>query len=876
MTPSQFPSRAIQVLQAICPRDSFEEIEGDLIQKFNSDVKNFGERQAKRRLWWNVIRFCRPGILLRNKVLTKSPIIMLSNNFRFSWRSITRHRVYSFVNITGLALGLAVCLMILNYVMFEKSYDTFFIRHQDIVRVGYSRFIDNELQYHKAQVVPAVGEALKESIPAIGNFTRMFPVTTHVEAVFWIEENGDRRDFIESSVYAVDTSFLSIFSMRLLKGNPATALSGEKKLILSATAALKFFGHTDVLNKVIHWDGMGDWLITGVFEDLPENSHMKFDFLVSWMDVYGEGSAWNWDGFYTYLLLNPNTQREAVERLAQQMLDEKTKGNASANRVTSTYFLQPISDIHLHSNLSGEMQPNGNAIIVEALKVVAIVILALALINYINLSVARAIKRAREVGVRKIIGSTRIQLLLLFFTESFLLNLISYTIAIGLVFSFSGAFGSLAGKPIALVIWNEPITFVFASFVILILFSLLAGFYPARILSSFSSTAAIKSGPAAPGGRYLRKLLLVIQFLITIVLITETVIIKDQISFMQHRELGFALHQNVVIKTLAVAGAEMDSTFINHIELFKTRLKENAHVVNATITSNIPGRENEWLGRLRRSEQNPELISTTRTRVDKDFVHTYGLNIVAGRNFSDEQNPRQIILNQSTVKMLGYQTEQEAVGNRLMGDFEIVGVVKDFHQRSVHEPISPSMFTPGQGYMKFITVNVNSSEMGETINYMRQQWKDIFPDNPFDYFLLDEFFNRQYNQEQQLGEVFQYFSGIGLCIACLGLFGFTYFVTHQRTREIGIRKTLGASLMDIIQLLSSELALLLMLAGLLAIPISYYLAERWLSAYAVRTMPDVGNFILPIFLVGIFAFVSIIVLLIRSAQTNPVEALKYE
>lgn len=359
-------------------------------------------------------------------------------------------------------------------------------------------------------------------------------------------------------------------------------------------------------------------------------------------------------------------------------------------------------------------------------------------------------------------------------------------------------------------------------------------------------------------------------------LITETVIIKDQISFMQHRELGFALHQNVVIKTLAVAGAEMDSTFINHIELFKTRLKENAHVVNATITSNIPGRENEWLGRLRRSEQNPELISTTRTRVDKDFVHTYGLNIVAGRNFSDEQNPRQIILNQSTVKMLGYQTEQEAVGNRLMGDFEIVGVVKDFHQRSVHEPISPSMFTPGQGYMKFITVNVNSSEMGETINYMRQQWKDIFPDNPFDYFLLDEFFNRQYNQEQQLGEVFQYFSGIGLCIACLGLFGFTYFVTHQRTREIGIRKTLGASLMDIIQLLSSELALLLMLAGLLAIPISYYLAERWLSAYAVRTMPDVGNFILPIFLVGIFAFVSIIVLLIRSAQTNPVEALKYE
>lgn len=870
------PERSLRFLQWFCPPELLEEIEGDLIQKFERDVKSFGEGKAKRRFLWNVIRFFRPEIVLKNKFSNQQNPMMISNYLKFSWRSIARHKVFSIINITGLAIGMTVCLLILNYVMFEKSYDAFFDRHQDIVRISYSRFIDNELQYNKAQIFPAVGETLKESIPAIENYTRLFPITTHVEAVLWVEEDGDRKDLIEPSLYAVDSSFLKIFSLHVLKGDPLTALTGEKKLLLSESAALKFFGHTDVLNKIVHWDGMGDWLVTGVFEDLPENSHMQFDFLTSWMNVYEERSAWNWDGFYTYLLLRPGAHLDQTERLAQQLLDEKTKGMENANRVTSKFFFQPIDDIHLHSQLSGEMQPNGNAEVVKALQIVAFVILALALINYINLSVARAIKRSKEIGVRKVIGSSQRQLSILFFTESFLINLIGFVIAIALVYSLSDVFSLLAGKLISLVIWTDPFFFVSASFGMLVLFSLIAGFYPARILSSFSPVVAMKKSVSISGGKGVRSSLLVVQFLITIVLVTITLVIKNQISFMQNQELGFSLHQNVVIKSLATAGAEMDSTFINNMELFKARIKENAHVVNATITSNIPGRENEWLGRLRRSEQDKELISTTRTRVDIDFIHTYGLSLVAGRNFSNE-NPNQVILNQSTAKMLGYRTEQEAVGNKLMGgNFEIVGVVKDFHERSIHEPITPAMYTPGQGYMKFITVNVNTANFNETLPFLKQQWKSVFPDKPFDYFLLDEFFNRQYNQEQQLSDVFQYFSVIGLGIACLGLFGFTYFITHQRTKEIGIRKTLGASLKNIIQLLSSELALLLLIAGLLASPVSYYLADYWLSEYPVRTIPGFVNFVLPVLLVSFFAFTSIIILLIRSAQTNPVEALKHE
>ena len=867
---------ALRFLKWFCPDHLFEEIEGDLVQKFNRDVKAVGEVRAKGRLVWNVIRFFRPGIVLRMKFSNQPSFVMIPSYFKFSARNIQRHKVFSFINITGLAFGMTVCLMILNYVLFEKSYDKFNGRYQDIVRVGYTRFIDNEFQYSKAQVFPAVAEVLRNTIPEVEDYVRLFPITTYVEAILWTEENGQRKSFIESSIYAVDASFLKIFSLPLLQGNPVSALAGEKKLILSESAARKYFGDEEALNKTIHWEGTGDWLVTGVFKDLPENSHMHFDFLVSWMNVSGDGSAWNWDGFYTYLLLQPNASLSKVESLAQQVLDGKMKTNTDANRVVSKFFLQPVKDIHLHSQLSGEMQPNGNAKVVDALQIVATIILGLALINYLNLSVARTIKRAKEVGVRKIIGSTRYQLMTLFFTESFILNLIAFTIAIGLMLSLSTVFNSLAGKEVGFIIWSNPVIPVSVVLASLVLFSLLSGFYPARLLSSFSPTVVMKSGGLSlSGGKFLRKSLLVIQFLATILLVTATLIIQRQISFMQNQELGFAIHENVVIKSLAVHGEEMDSTFINKMNLFKSKIKENSYVVNATITSNIPGRENEWMGRLQGLENEKELISALRTRVDRDFIKTYGLALIDGVNFSDE-NPSHVILNESAVKMLGYKNNGEAIGSKIMRDHIIIGVVKDFHERSLQEPIKPSMFTPGHGYMKFITVNINSGEMKQTLQFLRQQWRIIFPDKPFDYFLLDEFFNRQYGQEQQLGEVFEYFSAIGICIACLGLFGFTYFMTHQRTKEIGIRKTLGASLLNLIRLLSSEFIFLLMLAGLSAAPLSYFLAEIWLSRYPIRMDPAMSHFILPVMWVGLLALATIIILLVRAARTNPAEALKYE
>lgn len=877
-------SFAFQLLKWFCPAHLLEEIEGDLIQKFNRDLKSsdyfewsddYKLRRAKRRLLWNTIRFLRPGIILRNKFSLQSQPVMILNNLKFSWRNMRRHSLFTFINITGLAIGIAVCLLMLNYAEFEKGYDTFFPRSKDIARVSYSRLIDNQLQYRKAQVFPAVGETLKATIPAVENYTRLFPITTHVEAVMTIGEGAERKTFMESSIYAVDSTFLTIFPLDFIYGNALTALHGENKTILSESSAKKYFGDVDPINKIIHWEGMGDWLVTGVYKDLPANSHMQFNFLASWMNVYEDRSAWNWDGFYTYLLLQPNTNLADVETTAQRVLTAKMESSENANRATASFFLQPLEEIHLNSNLVGEIQTNGNERIINVLQLVAAFILALALINYVNLSLARAIRRAKEIGVRKIIGSSRHQLQALFFTESFLLNLGAFIIAIILAVLLLPVFNSITGKHIDLEILSNP-AFILAIVASIILFSLLIGFYPSRNLASINPTLALKGGKLTnSNGQVLRKTLLTIQFVTTILLISTTLIIQRQISFMQNQELGFDVKQNVVIKTISGPGAETDSAYTNKINLFKTRIKDKPYTINATITSSIPGRENEWLGRLRKSEDDPELISTARTRVDKDFIETYGLKLIAGRNFSDD-NPKQIILNQTAVTMLGYKNAQEAVGNLLMGSSEIIGVVDDFHERSLHEPVLASMYTPGQGYMKFITVKINSNDAGEAVESLHQQWLTIFPDKPFDYFFLDEFFNRQYQREQQLQKAFGYLSAIGLSIACLGLFGFTYFMTYQRTKEIGIRKTLGATMFNIIRLLSKEFAILLGIAGLVAFPIIYYTSSLWLSTYPVRVWLDSMDFIWPVLLVASFSFASILFLLIRSAKTNPTEALKHE
>ena len=630
-------------------------------------------------------------------------MMVILHYFRFAARSLSRHRLYSMLNLTGMAVGIALCLLMLNYVLFEKSYDQFNTNKDQIVRVTYDRFIDGEFQFSKAQVFPVVADALIERFPEVQKFTRIFPMATHVEAVFSVVTNDQTRHFLESSVYATDSSFLKIFSLQLLIGDSLTALDGDKKIILSSTAARRYFGEeTAAMNQVIHWEGMGDFVVTGVYRDFPANSHMHFDFLTSWMKVYEDGSSsnWNWDGFYTYLLIKPGTDMAVLAPEMQKVLNVSMSEAPGADRMKSEFHFQPLKDIHLQSHLEGELEVNGSEQVVDALMIVAIFIFILAVVNYLNLSLARAIRRGKEVGIRKIIGSSRSQLMGLFFTEAFVLNLIAFVLAAVLWRLASPYFNSLVGKEVGFMFGKYLPAMIFTVIIVLAFSAWLAGIFPARMLSSINPAMIIKGVDFGSGRKvWLRRQLLIFQFLVTIILVTGTWLVWEQVRFMQGQDLGFSLEQNVVVRSLSGPGAEMDTTFTYKLELFKQRATSSTHVKNVTITSNIPGRENEWKGRLMRVENEREMISTSRTRVDQNFIATYGLKLLEGRNFTDE-GINQVILNESAARMLGYKNNIEAIGGKIMKDHSIVGVIQDYHERSLREPLVPMMFTMGAGYMK--------------------------------------------------------------------------------------------------------------------------------------------------------------------------------
>jgi putative ABC transport system permease protein len=490
-----------------------------------------------------------------------------------------------------------------------------------------------------------------------------------------------------------------------------------------------------------------------------------------------------------------------------------------------------------------------------------------------NLSIARTLKRYKEVGLRRIIGSTRMQLMNLFFTESFLLITLAFTVSTGLILLVSPYFNSLSGRSIEMAIWQDKPAFLLLALCGVVIFSSVVGSSLTRSLVAINSVSAIKSGSSGGKRGGLRKTLLLFQFLITLILVTASFLIQKQVHFLQTQELGFSAHQNLVVKTFAVAGEEVDSTFQSKIQLLKGQLSENALIESVTVTSNVPGRENEWIGRL--SKNGNELISSSRTRVDKDFILTYGLTLTAGRNFENEQ-ANQVILNQSAARMLGYDSDEKAIGSVLLGNSHIVGVVKDFHERSLQEPIRPCIYTPGQGYMKFMTIRSNSDNWSQLLSMVEKDWNRVFPEKPFEYFFMDEFFNRQYGQDKRLSNVFFCFTLIGVTIACLGLFGFVYFVTHQRIKEIGIRKSLGASFQNLVLLLASEFMIILFIAGVLAGPVSYYFLQEWLSKYPVHIELEVFDFLLPVLAVAVLALCSTGVLLVRAASVNPTEVLKNE
>jgi putative ABC transport system permease protein len=803
---------------------------------------------------------------------------MIRNYLRTALRSIRKNKVFSMINITGLAIGMAGSLLLLQYIQHELSYDRDQTKGDRIFRVQQDRYNKGELTTRWAAGCTGIGPDLKANFPEVKEFVRMHESKATMAS--------GSVTFREDHMYFASDKFFEVFSFKLLRGVDSLVLREPFTIVLSESMARKYFHYEDPVGKILKADGNQDYAVTGVFADLPENSHMRFDALMSfstyfkWVRDPNDLNSYQWDGFMTYILLddkaNPGTFESKLPAFVEKQKGEELK-RYNAGMV---FHLEPITSIHLYSNnMMMDFGPNGNGKAVYFLGIISVFILIIAWINYINLATARSMERAREVGVRKVMGSFRSQLIKQFLLESLLVNLVAFGFAIFLVWILLPYFSELSGRLLnnSLIatssFWYFGIA-LFASGVVM------AGIYPAFVMSGFKPVLVLKGHlKASTRGTYLRKGLVVFQFIASITLIVGTFTVYRQLSFMQNSNLGVNINQTLVVKGANIA----DSTYVNRFEAFRHDLESYPEIVNVSASTTIPGRQPDWnAGGIRKVGESSEQGNQYRVLgVDWDFVKTFELKLAAGRDFSRDHKTdvSTVLFNESAVKLIGFKTPEEALNEPIYfwGDtFKIVGVLKDYRQESLKKNFEPLIFRLIPDVRTFYSMKIKTSNMAETLRRVEQKFNMNFPGNPFEYFFLDDYYSQQYQADQQFGKVFGVFASLAIFIACLGLFGLSSYTVVQRTKEIGVRKVLGASVSQVVGLLCKDFALLVIIAMFIAIPVSWLLMNNWLSEFATRISLSWWIFLIPCVTVVVIAWITISVHTFRAAATNPAESLRYE
>jgi putative ABC transport system permease protein len=828
---------------------------------------------------------------------------MFKNYLRVAWRNLLRNKVFSIINIAGLAIGLAACLMIVQYVYFEQSYDQFHHNGSNIYRVTLERIQESSRTLIAANH-PSTGPALKAAFPEVKNYARMLHQSLFMgQVTSWSYEDndGNLKVFNEERVYDVDSTFLSIFSFPFVYGDPKKCLSTINDAAISESLSHKFFGSENPIGKVLRLDGGRSVTVTGVFKDIPDNSHMQFDILMSSFLSYtvtngpDHRSSWKWPEFYTYILLDEKADVAEFEAKLPAFAEQVMGARMKEMQWTEQFRIQPITDIHLHSPvMTKERVVHGSAQNVYFLMIIAGLIVLIAWVNYINLSTAKSIQRALEVGVRKVAGASRSQLIRQFLFESALLNFVAVIISLGIVAFAWPAFIRLTGKNISPRFYESPLlvepsfwalfagTFVAGSF--------LAGLYPAFVLSSFRMSSILKGkffGTKA--GIALRKSLVGVQFIITIALMAGTIVVFRQVEFMRNQDLGYTTDQLLVVKAPRVT----DSTATMRMNVLKSAWKQHANVHSVAATSEIPGKlltQSHWIRNIKTGIAGNFLAQ--HFYIDHEFIPTYGIELLEGRNFSEEENisrpelrttPVPIILNRKAVQAIGYKEAADAVdqlfyfglGSRDDWVGKIVGVVDNHHQRSLKQDYDPIIFFPVHNYFgQYITLNITNS--GDVVPYIRDHYEKLFPGNMFEYFFLDDYFNRQYAFDQQFGKVFGLFSTLAVFVASLGLSGMSTFIITQRTKEIAIRRVLGARLAGMVYLFSRDSLLLIVVANFITLPLVYIGAQRWLNNFAFHVNVEWILFLSPTAVLVIISLATIGFQTIATASATLMKSLRAE
>lgn len=811
---------------------------------------------------------------------------MFRNYLTIALRNLWRNKAFSAINISGLAIGIATCLIIMLFVQNELSYDRYNEKADRMVRVVFRGLVQGQ-KMNEAMVMPPTAQTLKADYPEVLEATRLRPYGSPRVTY------GDKT-FREGTFAYVDSNFFQVFTLPFLHGDKKTALVQPNTVVVTRAMADKYFGKEDPIGKVLNFkDWNTTYKITGVIDQVPANSHFHFDLFASMASLpEAKVPSWMTSEFHTYLVLPKGYDYKQLEAKLPQVVEKymgpqlqqamgmslaqfRQKGNDIG------LFLQPLTDIHLRSDLTLDLEPGGDIRYVYIFGAIALFMLLIACINFMNLSTAGASKRAKEVGIRKVLGSVKVELVKQFLLESILLTTFALLLAITFVKIVLPVFNNLAGKKLSLQLtanpWLLPGLLLFG-----LLVGVMAGSYPAFFLSSFKPVAVLK-GWGAPGkfistGRKsigLRSGLVVFQFFVSVTLMVGTTVVYRQLRYIQNKELGYNKDQVLVLQETYWLG--------KNEEAFRRQLLQDPRVVNVSTSGYLPAGPTNNNNFFVYAEDNASQVKTLRYDVDYQYIPTLGMQLVAGRNFSKDfaTDAAGVILNETAAKAFGWGNN--ALGHTITNannqgekvTYRIIGVVKDFHFKSLHERISPLVMVLGNNSGTVI-VKVKTQDIADLLKRMKKQWGDFTADVPFSYSFLDDRFNDTYQSEQKIGRILALFAGLTIFVACLGLFGLATFTAEQRTKEIGIRKVLGATVTNIVGLLSKDFLKLVLIANLIAWPLAWWVMNQWLQDFAYRIEIDWWVFALAGVSALLIALFTVSFQAIKAAVANPVKSLRME
>jgi putative ABC transport system permease protein len=810
---------------------------------------------------------------------------MIKNYFKMAWRNLMKYKFISFINLFGLTMGLACCLLITVYILHETSFDKYNKNANRVYRV--TRTFNNKdgvVSLRLGTIAPAFGPLITNYFPDIQKMTRLLP-------------NGKtpmrygEKIFNEERVFFADENLFDVFSVNVVKGNPQKALLDPYSIMLTEDAAKKYFGDEDPINKVIRMNNQLNLKVTGIYKSFPGNAHMHPELMVSFNTlkdtiVYGEKqlqTSFGNNSFLTYLLLPENYPAKNIEAQFPAFLDAKVNlGRTSATVSTSSMTklgLQKLTDIHLRSHLDYEAEENGDITRVYIFSAIALIILLIACINYMNLSTARSTLRAKEIGIRKVAGATRAELIAQFLSESVLVSSMAMVLAMAAATLILPSLNKLSGLHLSiepLLHWQWIILFLLIPFIV----GILSGIYPALFMSAFQPAKTLK-GLFRVGGKTisLRKALVVSQFGISIVLIITTAIVFQQLNYLQNAKMGYNKDHVLVLPYYFNSNSQYES--------FRNELLTANGVRNMGRSSRVPtGRLLDSQNAASESGDSLQPVNTELKYLatDHDFIPSYGIEMAAGRNFSRSftTDTSGFVINEATVQTLGWGTPDKAIGkNFKYGNVKgkIIGVVKDFHFESLHQRIVPLvmlLLKPEQNFYNQLSVKMNSNNMEGSVKSLEKLWRSYLPEIPFEFNFMDDNFNKLYVAEQRQSKLFSIFACIAIFIACLGLLGLSSFAITQRVKEIGIRKVLGAGTGTIVVLLSKDFLKLVVIAALIAFPVAWFAMDKWLADFAYRISISWWIFIVAGIIAAAIALITVSIQAIKAAMANPVKSLRTE